>query len=94
MTTMTRNQELAALARQHARQAPRASGARRAWLVLSVCLSTTSTVAGARRALRDIESPAIRADAARLLTQLAAAGVTTADRDEENVVVTTIKPED
>jgi hypothetical protein len=85
------NAGLAALARQHARAAPRASGARRAWLVLSVCLATTSTVAGARRALRDIESPAVRQDAARLLTQLA----TKVEENivEENVAVT-IKPQD
>lgn len=64
------NAELAQLARGYADRCPRGSTARRTWLCVAVCLSTSSSLRGARAALDDIEQDDIRHGAEQLLRQI------------------------
>jgi HEAT repeat protein len=68
---MTTNADLATGARQLAAAAPDGSLGRRAYGCAAVVLSTTGSLAAARRALADIADPEIRDAAAEVLGQLA-----------------------
>jgi len=72
-TTPVSNAVLAARARDLAAQSPRGSTDRLGALGLSACLATTSSAAAARKALAEIEQPAIRTRAAEILGELLAA---------------------
>ena len=68
---MTANRDLAERARQLADRAPRGSFERKVAGCASVALTTTTTTAGARKALREWDGPAdIRGGAVKLLDQL------------------------
>ena len=74
MTTVTvsavSNAGVAQRARDVAARSPAGSTDRKAALCLSACLITTSSAAAARKALAEIEQPAIRARAGALLDEL------------------------
>lgn len=65
------NHALAAHARATADQHPAGSLPRRAWACAAICLHTTRTLAGARKALAGIPLDDVREAAADVLDQLA-----------------------
>jgi hypothetical protein len=69
-TTAAGNAALAARARDLAGQAGRGSVDRLAGLSLSACLSTATSIAGARKALAEIERPDLRQRAGEILAEL------------------------
>ena len=64
------NRTLAEQARGHAAAAAPGSLSRKAWACVAVALSTTRTLAGARRALDGIRTADVRQAAAEALDQL------------------------
>jgi hypothetical protein len=68
---MTANRDLAGRARQLADGAPNGSAGRKAYGCAYVALTTTGTIAGARKALGDVYPPEVGRDAMAALDQLA-----------------------
>jgi hypothetical protein len=70
MSRAVANQDLAAAAREHAARETAASLGRRAWGCLAVALSTTGTVASARKVLDMVAQDDVRNTARNLLDLL------------------------